>query len=46
VLEPILVKTVSRYTLSLENSKSPELGSVLKSLRQELIVIKIPIKSI
>lgn len=33
----MLVKTVSKKTVSLENSNCPKLGIVLKSLRQEVI---------
>jgi len=39
-----LEKTVSKYIVSLENFKSPVLGSNTKSSRQELIEIINPIK--
>ncbi len=35
VLEPMLVKTVSKYTVSFENDKFPTLGSKSKSFLQE-----------
>ncbi len=36
VLEPMLVKTVSKKIVSCENSKFPVLGTVSKSFLQEL----------
>ena len=36
MLEPIFEKTVSKYTVSFEKLKLPELGVKTKSLRQEL----------
>ena len=38
----MLVKTVSKYTVSFENCKLPVLGENSKSLRQELQSIKNP----
>jgi hypothetical protein len=35
VLEPILVKTVSKYTVSFENERLPELNSTEKSFLHE-----------
>jgi hypothetical protein len=37
----MLVKTVSKKTVSLENSSFPKLGIVEKSLRQELTKISV-----